>query len=162
MRRGAIAEVEHDLVDVAPPPAFGRVIAFDDRMAGSVKVLCGVAVRRVVATTDVTAGPAQAQMHSGRTDPQTFLATERARRHITNGVDMGAFVGHQGLPVLAESAALSPAYARKACSAATTCAPSPTAAASRLTNPERTSPIANTPRSRKNRARGLTTRAFLR
>jgi len=44
VRRGAIAEVEHDLVDVAPSPAFGRVVAFDDRMAGSVKVLAGVAV----------------------------------------------------------------------------------------------------------------------
>src|ERR1700732_2928102 len=76
---------------------------------------------------------------------QTLLAVERARRHVANGVGMGAFVGHQCLPVLAVSAALSPASARKACSAATTCAPSPTDAATRLTDPERTSPIANTP-----------------
>src|SRR5271167_254877 len=93
----------------------------------------------------MTTGPAQAQMHPGRTGLQALLATERARRHIANSVDMGAFVGHQGLPVLAESAALSPASSRKACSAATTCAPSPTAAATRLTDPERTSPIANMP-----------------
>ena len=36
--------------------------------------------------------------------------------------------------------------ARKACSAATTCAPSPTAAATRLMDFARTSPMAKTPR----------------
>src|SRR6187551_2778379 len=35
--------------------------------------------------------------------------------------------------------------ARKPCSAATTCAPSPIAPPTRLTEPERTSPTANTP-----------------
>ena len=55
---GAIAEVEHDLVDVTPAPAFRRIIAFDDRMARLVKMLCGVAVRRIVATADMAAGPA--------------------------------------------------------------------------------------------------------
>src|SRR5712672_1052487 len=84
-------------------------------------------------------------MHPWRTDLQALLAAERARRDIANGVGMGAFVGHHCLPVWAGSAALSPASARKACSAATTCAPSPTDAATRLTDPERTSPIANTP-----------------
>src|SRR5215510_13277158 len=74
-----------------------------------------------------------------------FLATERAWRHLANVVGMDAFIGHQCLLVLTGSAALSPPSARKACSAATTCAPSPTAAATRLTEPERTSPIANTP-----------------
>ena len=58
MRGGAIAEVEHDLVDVTPPPAFGRVIAFDDRMARLMKMLGGVAVRRITATADMAAGPA--------------------------------------------------------------------------------------------------------
>src|SRR5437868_251106 len=58
---------------------------------------------------------------------------------------MGAFVGHHCLPPLIVSASLSPASARNACKAATTCAPSPTAAATRLTDPARTSPIANTP-----------------
>jgi len=58
VRGGAIAEVEHDFVDVTPPPAFGWVIAFDDRMACSMEMLGGVAVRRVVATADMAAGPA--------------------------------------------------------------------------------------------------------
>ena len=55
---GAIAEVEHDLVNVTPRPALGRVIAFDDWMARLVKVLRGVAVRRVVATADMPTSPA--------------------------------------------------------------------------------------------------------
>src|SRR5215472_11963805 len=84
-------------------------------------------------------------MHPGRTDLQAFLATERAWCHLANVVGVDAFVGHQCLLVLAGSVGLSPPSARKACSAAMTCAPSPTAAATRLTEPERTSPIAKTP-----------------
>src|SRR6516225_10092615 len=84
-------------------------------------------------------------MDPRRTYLQALLATEGAWRHLSNSLGMGAFGGHQYLLVLADSPALSPRSARKACSAATTCAPSPTAAATRLTEPERTSPIANTP-----------------
>src|SRR6516165_5806840 len=84
-------------------------------------------------------------MDPRRTYLQALLATERAWRHLANRVGMDAFVGHQCLLVSAGSRALSPSSARKACSSATTCAPSPTAAATRLTEPERTSPIANTP-----------------
>src|SRR5258707_7826752 len=94
-------------------------------------------------------------MDPRRTYLQTLLAAERARRHVANGVGVGAFVGHHCLPVLAGSAALSPASARKACNAATTCAPSPTDAATRLTDPERTSPIANTPGRRAGGGRAL-------
>ena len=43
MRCGAIAEVEHRLVNVTPAPAFGRVIAFDDRMTCRMNVCHGVA-----------------------------------------------------------------------------------------------------------------------
>src|SRR5260221_13068718 len=143
--RRTVAKVKHHLVDKTPSPAFGRVIAFDDRMARLVEMLCGMAVRRVVATADMAAGPAEAQMQPRRTDLQTFLATESARPYVADRFGMGAFGGHQGLPVVMESAGLSPVSERKACSEATTCAPSPTAAATRLTDPQRTSPIAKTP-----------------
>ena len=122
MRGGAIGEVEHDLVDVTPAPAFGWIIAFDDRVARAMEVLRGVAVRRVVATADMAAGPAETQMDLWRTDFQAFLAAERARCHVANVVGVDAFVGHQCLPGLAGSAAPSPASARKACSAARLCA----------------------------------------
>src|SRR5258708_7791219 len=70
--RRTVAKVEHHLVDKTPSPAFGRVIAFDDRMARLVEMLCGMAVRRVVAAADMAAGPAEAQMQPGRADLQTF------------------------------------------------------------------------------------------
>jgi len=113
VRRGAVAEVEHNLVDIAPSPALWWVIAFDDRMAGLAVVLCGVTVRRVVAAADMAAGPTQAQMQPSGTDLQTLLATESAWRHVVDSVGMSAFVGHQS-PELIESAGLSPASARKA------------------------------------------------
>jgi len=58
MRRGAAGEIEKHLVDIAPSPILGRVIAFDDGMARRVKMLGGMSVRRVVATADMAAGPA--------------------------------------------------------------------------------------------------------
>ena len=58
MRGGTTAEVEQDLVNETPSPAFGWVIAFDDWMARQVKMLGGVAIRRVVATANMAAGPA--------------------------------------------------------------------------------------------------------
>src|ERR1700693_2231995 len=76
---------------------------------------------------------------------KALLAAERARRHVANCVGMDARAGHHCLPMLAATEGRPRVSARKACSAATTCAPSPTAAATRLTDPERTSPIANTP-----------------
>src|SRR5258708_283720 len=42
LRRGAVGQIEPDLLDVAPAPAFRRVIAFDDRMPGRVKMLGGM------------------------------------------------------------------------------------------------------------------------
>jgi hypothetical protein len=58
LRRGTIAEIEHDLVDITPPPALGRIVEFDDWVARLVKMLGGVAVRRVVTAADMATGPA--------------------------------------------------------------------------------------------------------
>ena len=112
VRRGPIAEVEHYLVNVAPPPAFGRVIAFDDRMPRLVEMFGGMAVRQLVAAADMAAGPAQPQMQPRRPDFQALVAAEGARRYSADGVSMAAFVGHQNLPVVMESAGLSPISAR--------------------------------------------------
>jgi hypothetical protein len=115
--------------------------------AGRVKMLGGMTVRRVVATADVTAGPAQPQVHPHRARLQAFLAPARVRRNFPDGFFVQTCVGHHALPSCRTSAGRLPASARKACSVATTCAPSPTAAATRLIDPDRTSPMANTPRS---------------
>src|SRR5437867_9206738 len=58
----AIFEIEPDLVDIAPAPAFRRVIAFDDGVAGGVEMRGGVAAWGIVAAAHVAAGAAQAQM----------------------------------------------------------------------------------------------------
>src|SRR6266852_2732824 len=138
------AQIGHNLVDIAPAPALGWVVTFDDRVPCRLEVSCRVPVRRVVAAPDMAAGPAQAQMYPRRTGLQAPLAPERARVTSANSCRMSAFRGHQGPPIRAGAALLS-VFARNACNAATTCAPSPTAAATRLTEPWRTSPIAKTP-----------------
>src|SRR6187402_1692234 len=79
LRRGAVAEIERHLVQVAPAPAFRRVVAFDDRVAGGVEMLGGMLVRGTVAAADMAAGPAEPQMYPARAGFQAFLASERAR-----------------------------------------------------------------------------------
>jgi len=46
---GGRLELDHHLVDIAPAPAFRRIIAFDDRMLAAVKMLGGVLAARLVA-----------------------------------------------------------------------------------------------------------------
>src|SRR5712664_3131982 len=142
MRRFPVRQIEQDFVDIAPTPAFRRIIAFDHRMRRGVEVLGRVLVGGIVATADVTAAAADPQMQPLAAALEAFLATKRARRDIADAGDVGAAFYHtRPLPYSAGFAA-SP---RKPCSAATTCAPSPIAPPTRLTDPERTSPTANTP-----------------
>ena len=84
MRRDAIAEVEEDLVDIAPAPAFRRIVALDDRMAGRVEMLGGVAVGRLVAAADMAAGAAEPQMHPFRTR-SSGIPRSRARSASRRG-----------------------------------------------------------------------------
>jgi hypothetical protein len=48
-------------------------------MATRFKVSTGVAMGRLIAATDMPALAAEPQVHPARSDPQTFLATKRAR-----------------------------------------------------------------------------------
>jgi len=73
--RRILAQIEEDLVHIAPSPALGRIIALDDRMAGGVEMRGGVAVRRLVAAPHVTAGAAEPQVHPGGADGEALLAT---------------------------------------------------------------------------------------
>jgi hypothetical protein len=56
MRRLAVGQIERDLVNIAPAPAFGRIIALDDRVGGRVIMFGGVLVGRIVAAADMAAG----------------------------------------------------------------------------------------------------------
>src|SRR5712675_2581110 len=142
MRRLPVRQIEQDFIDIAPAPTFRRIVALDDGMLGGVEVLGRVLVGGIVATADVTATAADPQMQPLAAALEAFLATKRARRDIADAGDLSAAFCHpRSLPYSAGFAA-SP---RKPCSAATTCAPSPMAPPPRLTDPERTSPTANTP-----------------
>jgi len=63
LRGGPVREVEEDLIDVAPAPAFRRIVTFDDGMSGLMKVLGCMLVGRRIAAADMAAGAAEAQVH---------------------------------------------------------------------------------------------------
>ena len=58
LRGRVIPKIQKDLVAIAPAPALGRIVAFDNWMAGPVKVRRRMAVRRRIATSDMTASAA--------------------------------------------------------------------------------------------------------
>ena len=92
MRRLAIRQIEHHLIDIAPAPAFRRVVAFDNRMLGGVKMLGRMFVGRIVATADMPAGPADSQMQPDVAGFQALFAAECAR---CDGFDSGdVLAGH--------------------------------------------------------------------
>jgi hypothetical protein len=73
-----VGKVDFNVIDIAPAPAFRRVVALDDGMAARFKVPTGVTVGRLIATTDVPALAAESQVYPARSDPQAFLATQHA------------------------------------------------------------------------------------
>ena len=84
MRSGSIRKIEDYFIDVTPAPTLRRIVAFDDRMAGRVKVFGRMPVRRVIATADVAAGPAQPQVDPAGADLQAFFAPAGAWRDIAD------------------------------------------------------------------------------
>jgi len=94
MRRHPVRQIEIDLIDIAPPPAFGRIIAFDDRVRCRMEMLGRMAIWRVVAAADMPARPAQPKMHPPGSRLQTFLATVRTGRDVRDRMIMRAGIGH--------------------------------------------------------------------
>jgi hypothetical protein len=60
---GQSCEIEFEFIDVAPAPVFTGFQGLDYGMLGRMKVLGCVLVLRRIATTDMSAAHAQAQMH---------------------------------------------------------------------------------------------------
>ena len=79
LRRRRSAKIDLDIVDVAPAPAFRRVVSLDDRVAGFVEMLPGMAMRRIVAAADMAAVPAQAEVKPGGADGEAFGTAPGAR-----------------------------------------------------------------------------------
>src|SRR5262245_55397918 len=82
LRRLPFRQVEQHLVDIAPAPAFRRIIAFDHGMAGGVEMRSRMLVGRIVAAADMAAGPADAQVQPAAAGLEAFFTAERARRDI--------------------------------------------------------------------------------
>src|SRR5204862_238563 len=120
---------------VAPHPVFAGLERPDDRVIRGRVVRGRVAVLRVVAAADMTAVHAQPQVHPGVAHGETLLAAGGERR--VNGC------GHMRTRL--DRHRDSPQDARCWWIIATAAAPSPMAAPTRLVEPLRTSPTANTP-----------------
>src|SRR5215831_9951353 len=55
----AIRKIERDFVNVAPAPSLGRIVAFDNRVSGCVKVLRRVVIGRIVTASNMAARTTQ-------------------------------------------------------------------------------------------------------
>src|SRR2546421_7047820 len=100
MRRLALREIEQHLVDIAPAPAFRRIVAFDDGMAGCMEMRGCVLVRGIVAATDMAAAAADPQMQPPAAALQTFLAAKRTRRDRLDAGDVAAALFRHRLSLL--------------------------------------------------------------
>src|SRR3954453_14066518 len=90
----SVRQVEQHFVDIAPAPAFRRIVAFDHRMGGGMEMRGRMLVRRIVAAADMAAGTADPQMQPLAAAFQALLATERAWGDRLNAGDMAAAFGH--------------------------------------------------------------------
>jgi hypothetical protein len=63
-------------------------------MMNLVKVFCRMLVLRAVATSDVSAAEAEAEMNPGVTHFKAFFATFAAGLHFFNFAEVRAFGGH--------------------------------------------------------------------
>src|SRR3954469_5331190 len=97
MRGLAVRQGEHDLIDIAPAPAFRRVITLDDRVLGGVEMLGGVLVGGIIAAPDMAARAADAKVQPYAAGLEALLAAQRARRHLANAGYMRAAYGHDRL-----------------------------------------------------------------
>ena len=94
MRGLALRKIEHDLVNVAPTPAFRRIISFYNGMLRGVEMSGRVFIGRIIAAADMTAGPADPQMQPDAAGLEALLAAERARRDVLDLRDVLAGHGH--------------------------------------------------------------------
>ena len=95
MRRLPVRQVEIDLINIAPTPTFGRIIAFDDRVRCRLEMLGSMPIWRIVAATDMPARSAQPKMHPPGSRLQALLATVRAGRDVGDRMIMRAGISHK-------------------------------------------------------------------
>src|SRR5713226_606811 len=82
------------LVDVAPDPVFAGLVRPDQRVLGSVEVLRGMPVLRLVAAADMAAAQAQSQVDPGVAGLQALLAAIGVRGDVSDLVQVRALDRH--------------------------------------------------------------------
>ena len=92
--RGVAVQVDLDLIHIAPAPTFWRIVALNDRMSGGMKVFPRVLAGGLIAAANVTALPADSQMHPWTAGFKTLLAAARAGLHLHNAVDVSTLGAH--------------------------------------------------------------------
>src|SRR5262249_39643585 len=90
-RRG---NLEGEVVHVAPVPVLTRFERLDDRVGGLVKVACRVSAGRVVATADVSALGAAAQVNPMTAGAEALDTAVAARRDVEDLIQVGTSLGH--------------------------------------------------------------------
>jgi hypothetical protein len=81
--------LEHFLIDIAPAPVLAGLEASDDRVVRSVEVGRRMAIRRIVAAPDVSAGETEPEMNPPAAHLQAFLtALGSSRLFSLNLVEM--------------------------------------------------------------------------
>jgi hypothetical protein len=85
-----IGKFDDGLVDEAPAPTFGRIVALDYRVAGLLKMLGGMVTDGVIATSDMAAFPAEPEVYPALSNLQAFLAAQCARFHSAYDRSMAA------------------------------------------------------------------------
>src|SRR3977135_3106044 len=71
-------------MNIAPAPSLAALEGCNQRMTGRVEMLQGVRVARILAASHVAAGETYAKFVPRRAKRETFLATARARRYLSN------------------------------------------------------------------------------
>jgi hypothetical protein len=83
---------KNHLIHVAPGPVFARFQRFYDRVLGCVKVFGGVLVLGRIATADVAATHAQAQVDPFVAHLQALFTAVSVRLDVVNLIEVGAAV----------------------------------------------------------------------
>jgi hypothetical protein len=94
LRCRVFSQVEEHFIHVAPAPAFGRVITLDNQVMRAVIMTGCMATWRLIATTNVSASPADSEMNPFATGFQTFLAAARTWSYLPDGAQMRAAFTH--------------------------------------------------------------------
>jgi hypothetical protein len=85
---GQSTEFNFDLIQIAPAPILTRFLRPDDRVTGGAKVLRRMFILRRVATSDVAANHAKAQVHPDIAHFEAFFASPCVRFDILDLIDM--------------------------------------------------------------------------